>query len=202
ALTALARPPRLVSTFSLWRSAAEMRAFAATADGPHQAAVRADRARPFHHDSAFVRFRPYASRGSWGGRDPPAAVARAAAEIPLGEDLVGAGSSLEHLARFLGQLLGDQDFARAGGQEVGHVPSRGAPQHARYAVLGQQALDHFRLGLLLAVADLDQLAAAATRRQAPPRRSARHGSRSPSRRAPRRRPARRSGRRRPASRRG
>lgn len=70
ASTALAKPPRLVSTFSLWRSAAEMRAYAAAKDGPHQAAVRADRDGPFHHDSAFVRFRPYASQGSWGGRDP------------------------------------------------------------------------------------------------------------------------------------
>jgi hypothetical protein len=70
ASTALARPPRLVSTFSLWRSAAEMREYATSADGPHHAAVRADRDGPFHHDSAFVRFRPYASHGSWDGRDP------------------------------------------------------------------------------------------------------------------------------------
>jgi hypothetical protein len=70
ASTALARPPRLVSTFSLWRSAGEMREYAAGEGGPHQAAVGADRAQPFHHDSAFVRFRPYASRGNWAGRDP------------------------------------------------------------------------------------------------------------------------------------
>jgi hypothetical protein len=73
ASTALAKPPRLVSTFSLWRSAAEMREYASGKDGPHQAAVRADQARPFHHESAFVRFRPYASQGTWGGRDPLAA---------------------------------------------------------------------------------------------------------------------------------
>lgn len=70
ASTALARPPRFVSTFSLWRSAGEMREYAAGESGPHQAAVRADRADPFHHDSAFVRFRPYASQGSWEGCDP------------------------------------------------------------------------------------------------------------------------------------
>ena len=69
----LARP-RLVSTFSIWRSAAAMREYAFGKDGPHQAAVRADRARPFHHESAFVRFRPYASQGSWDGRDPLAMV--------------------------------------------------------------------------------------------------------------------------------
>jgi hypothetical protein len=74
ASTALARPPRLVSTFSLWRSAAAMREYAGNADGPHQAAVRADRAKPFHHDSAFVRFRPYTSQGSWDGGDPLATI--------------------------------------------------------------------------------------------------------------------------------
>ncbi|HEX5928472.1 MAG TPA: hypothetical protein VFY48_03685 [Solirubrobacterales bacterium] len=68
--TGLARPPRLVATFTLWRSAATMRDFAYGRGGAHPAAIAADRARPFHHESAFVRFRPYASRGSWGGRDP------------------------------------------------------------------------------------------------------------------------------------
>lgn len=69
----LARPPHLVSTFSLWRRAAGMRDYAYRQDGAHRAAVRADRARPFHHESVFVRFRPYASSGSWDGRDPLAA---------------------------------------------------------------------------------------------------------------------------------
>ncbi len=68
--TGLARPPRLVATFSLWRSSAAMREYATGAGGAHRAAVQADRSRPFHHESAFVRFRPYASRGSWNGRDP------------------------------------------------------------------------------------------------------------------------------------
>jgi len=66
----LARPPRLVATFSLWRSAAAMREYAVGPGGSHSAAVSADRAQPFHHESAFVRFRPYASSGSWDGRDP------------------------------------------------------------------------------------------------------------------------------------
>jgi hypothetical protein len=76
ASTGFARPamPRLVSTFSIWRSAAAMREYAFGKAGSHQAAVRADRARPFHHESAFVRFRPLASHGSWDGRDPLAAV--------------------------------------------------------------------------------------------------------------------------------
>jgi hypothetical protein len=73
--TGLARPPRLVATFSLWRGAGAMRAYASAAGGTHRAAVQADRARPFHHESAFVRFRPYASEGEWDGRDPLARLA-------------------------------------------------------------------------------------------------------------------------------
>lgn len=65
-----ARPPRLVSTFSVWRSAAAMRDYSYRDGGAHMAAVRADRERPFHHESAFIRFRPYRSEGEWDGRDP------------------------------------------------------------------------------------------------------------------------------------
>lgn len=76
AITGLTRParPRLVSTFSVWRSARAMREYAFGKDGPHQAAVRADRDRPFQHEQAFVRFRPLASAGSWDGWDPVAAL--------------------------------------------------------------------------------------------------------------------------------
>jgi heme-degrading monooxygenase HmoA len=66
----LAHPPRLVSTFTVWRSAAAMKDYSYRRAGAHQAAVRADRERPYHHESAFIRFRPLASRGSWGGGDP------------------------------------------------------------------------------------------------------------------------------------
>jgi len=63
--TGLARPPGLVATFSLWRSAGEMRAYAYGASGPdHRAAIDAHRARPFHHESAFVRLRPYGADGT------------------------------------------------------------------------------------------------------------------------------------------
>lgn len=74
ASTGMARPPNLVSTFTLWRSTAAMRDYAHRRGGAHQAAVRDDRARPFHRESAFIRFRPYASQGTWGGRDPLAAL--------------------------------------------------------------------------------------------------------------------------------
>jgi hypothetical protein len=71
AATGLARPPALVATFSLWQSTTAMRAYArGDADDGHVAATRAHAARPFHHESAFVRFRPYGSAGTWDGRDP------------------------------------------------------------------------------------------------------------------------------------
>lgn len=71
AATGLARPPRLVATFSLWRTTAAMRTFAYGAvGGAHRGAIEADRAQPFHHESMFIRFRPYAAVGLWDGREP------------------------------------------------------------------------------------------------------------------------------------
>jgi hypothetical protein len=75
ASTALARPPHLVATFSLWRTAAEMREYAYGADTGHNAAAAAHRDKPFHHASLFARFRPYAFAGLWNGHDPLAAAA-------------------------------------------------------------------------------------------------------------------------------
>ena len=84
ASTGLARLPALVATFSLWQSTAAMRAYALGDAGPgHVAAIHAHAARPFHHESAFVRFRPYAARGSWDGREPLAAAHPAPAPEPL-----------------------------------------------------------------------------------------------------------------------
>lgn len=81
ASTGLTRPPRLVATFSLWRSAAAMRAYArGDGDTRHRDASRAHAARPFHHDAAFIRFRPYAAEGSWDGVEPLASV-RAASPV-------------------------------------------------------------------------------------------------------------------------
>ncbi|MET7795791.1 spheroidene monooxygenase [Streptomyces decoyicus] len=78
ASVALARPPRFVGTFSLWQSLSAMRHYAYGADRPaHQEAVRQDRADPFHHESAFVRFRPYGARGTLDGHEPVAAAVRA-----------------------------------------------------------------------------------------------------------------------------
>jgi hypothetical protein len=75
ASTGLARPPRLVSTFSIWRNVGAMREYArGHSDGAHPTATRAHRQNSFHHESAFIRFRPYASQGQWDGRDPLAAI--------------------------------------------------------------------------------------------------------------------------------
>lgn len=74
--TACARLPSFVATFSLWRTTAEMRAYATgRPDRRHLHAIQADRAKPFHHQSAFVRFRPYAAVGEWDGREPLALAA-------------------------------------------------------------------------------------------------------------------------------
>ncbi|MBA3807863.1 MAG: spheroidene monooxygenase [Solirubrobacterales bacterium] len=82
--TALALPPRLVATFSLWRSAVAMRAYAQGVSGQqHRNAMRANTAQPFHHESAFIRFRPYAPKGLWWGhRDPFADVTLRSAAAP------------------------------------------------------------------------------------------------------------------------
>ncbi len=69
--TGLARPPALVATFTLWRATALMRAYASGAAGAeHRDAVKAHAKRPFHHASAFIRFRPYGAEGEWDGVNP------------------------------------------------------------------------------------------------------------------------------------
>lgn len=71
ASTVLVRPPRFVATFSLWRTAAAMRAYAYGQSGPeHLTAIKGHRARPLYYESAFIRCRPYAPQGTWEGRQP------------------------------------------------------------------------------------------------------------------------------------
>jgi hypothetical protein len=68
--TGLARPP-FVATCSLWESAHASAEYAFGQRQPaHPGAIATDRAKPFHHQSAFVRFRPYGSQGSLGGKNP------------------------------------------------------------------------------------------------------------------------------------
>ena len=77
AATGLALPPGLVATFSLWRTTAGMRRYAdGTAGAAHRAAVLEHTARPFHHESAFIRFRPLSVHGSLPGWEPVSALVR------------------------------------------------------------------------------------------------------------------------------
>jgi hypothetical protein len=69
--TAAARLPRFVATFSIWRTVSEMRDYALGRPDPsHLNAIKADRANTFHHQEAFVRFRPYHAEGTWEGKNP------------------------------------------------------------------------------------------------------------------------------------
>lgn len=67
------RPPRTISTFSVWRSVREMvemvhgRSEVPEPDR-HSAAMRERERRDFHHEFATYRFRPLSEHGSWLGR--------------------------------------------------------------------------------------------------------------------------------------
>jgi hypothetical protein len=67
--TGLARPP-FVATFSLWETTRSLSEYAYGRSGAHPAAIAAHRAKPFHHESAFIRFRPYGSLGHLDGKNP------------------------------------------------------------------------------------------------------------------------------------
>jgi heme-degrading monooxygenase HmoA len=57
------------ATFSLWRSAADVRRFAHHLP-EHAAVVRRTRAEGWYGEELFARFRPFAGRGTWDGGDP------------------------------------------------------------------------------------------------------------------------------------
>lgn len=67
------RPPRTVSTFSVWRSAREMtdmvwgRGDAADVERHARAMLERER-RDFHHEFTTLRFRPLSEHGTWEGR--------------------------------------------------------------------------------------------------------------------------------------
>lgn len=67
------RPPRSVSTFSIWRSAREMTDMVfGRSDVPaprrHAAAMGERDRRDFHHEFTTLRFRPRSEHGRWQGR--------------------------------------------------------------------------------------------------------------------------------------
>jgi hypothetical protein len=68
--TGIARPP-FVATCSLWESSRALATYAyGNSDRRHPDAIDVDVAKPFHHQSAFVRFRPYHVQGGLTGRNP------------------------------------------------------------------------------------------------------------------------------------
>ena len=68
--TGLGKPP-FFATFSLWESTRLPSTYGtATADRGHPDAMAVNDAKPFHHESAFIRFRPYDAHGVLGGKNP------------------------------------------------------------------------------------------------------------------------------------
>jgi hypothetical protein len=75
--TGIARVPKIVSTFSLWESTKGAATYAYGNRQPaHSDAIAKSEVKPFHHQQAFIRFRPYAAQGHLDGRNPLAAEAR------------------------------------------------------------------------------------------------------------------------------
>lgn len=67
------RPPRTISTFSVWRSVREMTEMVhgrsnVAAPERHASAMAERRRRDFHHEFATFRFRPLSEHGVWNGR--------------------------------------------------------------------------------------------------------------------------------------
>jgi hypothetical protein len=67
--TVVALPP-LLSSWSLWESEESIADYAFRTGGNHANAIIEQRRKDFHRQSAFIRFRPYKSEGSLGGRNP------------------------------------------------------------------------------------------------------------------------------------
>lgn len=66
----LARPP-FVSTCSLWESTRALATYAfGRAEPAHPDVIAESETKAFHHQQAFIRFRPYGSVGHLDGRNP------------------------------------------------------------------------------------------------------------------------------------
>jgi len=74
--TGIARVPKIVATCSLWETARAAATYAYGRRQPaHPDAIAAGEEKPFHHQQAFIRFRPYAAQGHLDGKNPLAAEA-------------------------------------------------------------------------------------------------------------------------------
>ena len=58
-----------MATFSLWKNAEALRAFAYQS-AEHRAAIAQTRALDWYAEELFGRFQPYRSVGTWGGKNP------------------------------------------------------------------------------------------------------------------------------------
>lgn len=68
--TGMAKPP-FVATCSLWESTEALSTYAYGSERPgHSESMAENRAKPFHHQQVFIRFRPYDSVGHLDGTNP------------------------------------------------------------------------------------------------------------------------------------
>ena len=58
-----------MATFSLWKNAEALRAFAYQS-AEHRSAIDQTRALDWYAEELFGRFQPYRSVGTWGGKNP------------------------------------------------------------------------------------------------------------------------------------
>jgi hypothetical protein len=69
--TGFARPPSFVATCSVWESTRALSTYAyGHSDPGHPDAMVTAEEKPFHHESAFIRFRPYDAHGALQGKNP------------------------------------------------------------------------------------------------------------------------------------